>query len=358
MVCQYLASIHPSKRGTYPPQTRPYLSTPTDLIFEGVSMNLRNAVLNKWQKVILISILFLSFSYIFAFGQTSSAPISFTKKEVAFFKWGEIDKKNPISKEYSRFYPKVLHIDGYDNLYFVTEQSQIFIVPSDGSPVKKNSLGKAGGVFIVDEEGNCYSSYYKKGEPWGFILTKPDGSQTEYKNFNLDFEENGIIYDLKNNKALTITDHGTKPEKLPPRLFITKGETNLKINYPNSFTIYTEKINKHLKKINRRIDSDKIRIKIEEKNDVKALANLIGIDDDGNSYFFCAYQSQVRDGPWNEADVMVYSQKGQKIAEIPLELNFYDKQAFYKEVVSNIRGDIFQMWASEDGVHISKWTKN
>lgn len=299
--------------------------------------------MNKRFKTLLILTLLLGFTVSTVPCQTSSTPIWFIKKEIAFFKW---DYFNRDGKKCDPFFVKCMGIDGQDNLYFLYSNLLMYIVSADGKTVKTIDWGNKGGGWFVDEDGNLYSSVYKKREPEGFILTKPDGSQIEYKNFTLNKLENGIAYDFAKNKSITIIDEGDKPEKLPPQV---KWETK----YPNNFTIYTEKLNSYLKKINRHIDSDKIQIKIDEM----ALIHLMGIDDNGNSYFFCAYQGQGHDVPWIDS-VMVYSSKGQKNTEVPLEFDFYSKRAFSKEVVMNIHGDFFQIWATAAGLHITKWTKN
>jgi len=312
-------------------------------------MNSRSVLrFNKWRKVILISTLLLGFSYISAFCQTSSAPIIFTKKEIAFFKWDYFKRDG---KDYGIFIPKVLSIDGDDNLYFLYSNLLVYVVPADGKTVKTIDWGNMGGLAFVDENGNLYSRIFnKKGETAGFILTKPDGSKIEYK--NVSSVKNGIAYDASKQKSITITDEGDKPERLPAQLHWT-GDS-----YHREYIIFTDKLNAHLKKINRHIDQDKIQINIKVKDNLHPPVDLIGVSDDCDTYFFVPFQSQVRDGPWDEADVWVYSPHGQKIAEIPLELDFFSKQTFNKEVLINIHGDVYQMWVSQEGVHITKWVKD
>ncbi len=337
-------------------------------------MNLRNSTMvNNWQKVISISILFFVFSNSLAFSQTSSAPISFTKKEIGFYKWGvgsdevglqknESDNiyhgMNLGGKKYTYHWPRILKIDGNDNVYFLDSfNKKIFIISADGGLIKTIGMEKTGGFVLADEEGNVYGLNLEEGKGSGFILTKPDGTREVFKNFNFSYEKNGIVYDLKNNKALTITDNGDKPEKLPPQnLDVEKKDRD-------SFVIDTKKINEHLRKINRRIDSDKVVIRIEKKLvgkfHVRPLTNLIGVDDNGNFFFFCRYSvGPGIEDPYEEADVMVYSQTGQKISEIPISLDSFNKQTSQNEIQLDIRGDVFQMWANEDGMHILKWTKH
>jgi len=85
---------------------------------------------------------------------------------------------------------------------------------------------------------------------------------------------------------------------------------------------------------------------------------LIGVDDGGNSYFLCGYLAGKLYEPWTEADVMVYSPTGQKISEIPVNLDSFNKKTSFEQIKLDIHGNIFQLWSSEDGIHITKWSKN
>ncbi len=305
----------------------------------------------------------------------SNSPISFTKKEIAFLKWGDgrnevklnktkhklIDRSKGVTetKEFVSW-TRDIKIDGNDNIYFRGGNDKIFIVSSDGSSIKTISAKKTGGLMDVDDDGDIFAPYHKIGEPEGFIRTKPDGTQEDFKHFSANYMENGIAYDINKNKAITIADKGDQPEKLPPRLFSRVGEVDYGINAGGELcTIYTKKINKHLKKINQKIDADKIHIKVEEKDGMPPRSQFLGIDDNGNSYFLCGYYGGRNSSvPWKETYVMVYSQTGQKLTEIPVDTDYFDKQLVWTEFKIDIHGMLFQMWTSEDGIHIFKWTKN
>lgn len=340
---------------------------------EGVAMSIKSRMkYSKRHKTILISTMFLGFLSASAFCQTSSDPISFTQKEIAFFKWGnggnevvliKDESENSYhgpdlgGKKYTYRWPSKIEMDGNDNVYFYAGAGRIFMIPFDGSSIKTISAQKTGGLGCVDETGNIYGGYVKKGESAGFTLTRPDGTQKTYKNFYLGYEENGIVYDTVHNKSLTITGNGNNPEKFPPHLFSGKDGKDYEIKFPNSFfAIFTEKINKHLKKINRRIDSGKIQIKLEKKEGFWPLADLIGVDDNCNSYILCCYAGENYDAPYKKAYVMVYSKTGQKISEIPIELDYFNKHV--SGIKLDIQGNVFQMHASEDGLHIIEWVKN
>lgn len=307
----------------------------------------------------------------------SDSPVSFTKKEIAFFKWGDGDNEVKLvkneeenivhgmdmgGKRYSYRWPQAIMMDGQDNIYFGGGNGQIFIVSADGKSIKRINGEKTGGMGFVDGEGDIYGANYKKDKNiFDLVVTKPNGVQKVYENFDPLYEDNGIVYNNGKNKAITITDNGDKPEKRPPCLMQGDRSDYIKGNQ-NSYTIYTQRINEHLKKINRRIDSDKIRIKIEEKKigkfHVRPLDDLIGVDDNGNVYFFCGYSfGPGIEDPWKEICIMVYSFAGTKISEIPAELDV-NKQSSRNEFAIDIQGNIFQLWASENGMHILKWTKN
>jgi len=226
----------------------------------------------KSQKLILTTMLLFLFSYSLAFCQSASDSISFTKKEIAFFKWGTGEKEVKLTKTAEVFsWPRALRIDGSDNLYFSAGNGHIFIVSPNGNSIKSISNQKMGGLGDVDEDGDMYSGYKEEGKLTGLLVIGPDGTQTVYKNFILRNVENGVAYpmnfpDAKGIEPITFFKNDDKPEKLPPRLFhIQGGEEDYEKTSPNTYVLHTEKINKHLKKINRHLDVDKIQIKIEEK---------------------------------------------------------------------------------------------
>ena len=302
---------------------------------------------NTLKRLLLLLSFALFFSPVFA---GDSEKISFTKKEIAFFKWNYFKKDG---KKCDIFIPKVLHIDGDDNLYFLYLNDLVYVVSANGKKVKTIDWGNNGGLAVVDENGNLYSQIIgKKGEGVGFILTKPDGSKIEYKNIPLSSVKNGIAYDSSKQKSITITDEDDKPERLPAHLHWAGN------SYDCAYTIFTDKLNAHLKKINRHIDQDKIQINYNTKDGSRPPSSILGVSDECDTYIFVPYQGWTPGEPWSEADVMVFSPRGQKIAEIPLELDYFSKQTFDKDVLINIHGDVFQMWGSKEGVHITEWVKN
>jgi len=329
------------------------------------------------KRLFLILITLLFSTSVFAAG---SETISFTKKEIAFFKWGNKDKEvgcNKIDeivhhgsdpKNTSRFRsfraPVDLKIDGNGNVYIDGWNQRIFVISPDGRSIKTINNKTTGGFSAVDEEGDIYGSYYKEGEPFGFIRTTPDGTQEIHKDFKLSYVENGIAYEKikKNIRSLKLFDVGDKPEKLPVRLSLWSYSENvkadLKIDQVNGvFTIDTKKINKHLKKINRKLNSDKIQINYDDKNGVRVGIDFLGIDDDGNS-FFLHYSPQLHaDDPWSDVSVNVYSSAGQKVSKIPIESDYFSQQLYTNEFAIDIQGNLFQMSEEKDGVHILKWSK-
>ena len=325
-----------------------------------------------FRPVFILMLLFSFFYSSLALCQSTSDSISFSKKEMAFIKWGQDknefgflrrESKNTYQgidlggKKETYYWSRLLKLDGNDNVYVLDGwNKQIFIVSPDDA-IKTIGSEKTRGLITVDAFGNIYGSN-KKGEPQGFTVTKPDGSQKVYRNFNLNFEENGIVYDLKNKKTLNIADVGDQIEKLPPHLLSDHDQVDFEKKTSDSFVIYTKKINKHLAKINRKIEADTIQIKIEGKNGSPSYLDLIGVDDDGNSYFLCGYGTGNISAPWSDAFLTVYSQEGRKLAEISLDLDYFNKQIDGNELALDVHGNIFQMLASEDGVRILKWSKN
>jgi hypothetical protein len=311
-------------------------------------------------KLIFTSLLFV-FVNSLAFSQSSPNSVTFTKKEIAFLNWGKGPKEvslgkdefmgNEGSKVINYDYPRQLWVDGNGNLYFLDrcrDDKRIFVVSADGQSIKTIEFDKTGGIADVDEDGNIYA--LKLG---GFILTRPDGTQRTYDNFNFFEVVDGVVYDRMHQQAVTIADHGNEPEKFTPRLFASDiGYKDLK-----SFTIRSSKINEHLKKINRHLDVDSIHIKVNSRNDL-GYANFIGVDDDGLAYCLYSYTLNNISGPFEEADVVVYSQLGQEIGRFQLPLRDFDKQIDINSIFLDIHGNIYQMLASEDGLHLLKWQKN
>jgi sugar lactone lactonase YvrE len=244
-----------------------------------------------------------------------------------------------------------LWVDGNGNLYFLDrcrDDKRIFVVSADGQSIKTIEFDKTGGIADVDEDGNIYG--LKLG---GFILTRPDSTQQTSDNFNFFEVVDGVAYDRMHQHAVTIADHGNEPEKLTPHLFAP----DIRYKYLNSFTIRTSKINAHLKKINRHLDVDSIQIKVDSRSDL-GYADFIGVDDDGHAYCLYSYTLNNISGPFEEADVVVYSQFGQEIGRIQLPLRYFDKQIDVNDLALDIHGNLFQMLASEDGIRILKWIKN
>jgi hypothetical protein len=330
-------------------------------------------------KLIFSSLLFFIFINSLAFSQSSPNSVTFTKKEIAFFKWGDGPNEVGITKHEEEDivqgtdagdkivtyeWPRGLDIDGNDNLYFGNGNGQIFIISSEDGSVKTISWKKTGGLWMVDGDGNIYARSFNKGKQPGFILTRPDGSQRIYQNFDFCYVENGVAYNLKKDESITITDKGDKPEKLPPSLLdVSVGKNDSDKKYQDTsltFIIGVEKINKHLKKINRQLNVNKIQVSIEKKKGLGLLSDLFGVDDDGNSYFLCSYLAGklAKSNQESSAYIMVFSQTGKKLAEIPIQPDYFDQQNSTNEFKLDIHGNIFQMLALADGMRIIKWQKN
>src|SRR5579871_2398688 len=335
----------------------------------------------KWRFDFSFCFLFFIASFLAIFPSIifaqSDAPISFTKEEIAFFKWGTSETEVKLStggisqraKKNSKPEKTVLNqyrwantfrMDGNDNLYFNGGNGFIFVVSPDGNSIKTISIEKTGGFSTVDEMGNVYSFFHKKGEPLGFILTRPDGTQENYADFDLGHVENGIAYEKKEkgDRAVTIFNNNNTPEKKPPLLFpkLTSNQTEADFEkdfVTGTFTFDTAKINKHLEKINKRIDNEKVQIKLGFNND----QNFMGVDDDENFYFkICTHESTAIYTPCKAAYVAIYSSRSLKLAEVPIEKNYFDGQCGPTDI--DIHGNIFEMVAFQDGIHIYKWAKN
>jgi hypothetical protein len=349
---------------------------------------------SEWKKLALLTGLFFGIFYSLGFSQSTSDAISFTKREIAVFKWGDGPQKVGIGvinaedakrdiqnhkdieeetgeaipnstelKAGSTYFPQTeIRIDGNDNVYFTDGiHHRTFIVSADGKLIKTIPFETTGGFYTVDESGDIYGDYYKKGEPLGLIVTKPDGKKDVYKNYDFRYVENGIAYDMK-GKALTITDNGDKPEKLPPRLmsftFRKEDEGNI-LGWNSVLKVTAGKINNHLKKINRRLDVNEITIKIEQKEKLTGEGSVLGADDVGNIYVLSTYKNGI--GPHStviEGYIDVYSPQGERLDRISEPSCIGNYQGDPQHFAIDIRGNVFEILTSDDGVHIIKWVKN
>ncbi len=346
--------------------------------------------------LVSFSLLNIYFSLDPLFAQSDS-PVSFTKKEIAFFKWGDgsnefgqgyitekdvrkdIESNTATDKKIGVVVPgksdlKVgpvrslitMLIDGENNIYLADSiHKRIIVVAPDGNVTKSIDKMRKGSEFDVDEFGNVFFDYIDEKEKMpNLVWVKPDGTRTEFKDNGLSWVVHGVAYNpYDRKKSVTIMSiDDTKPEKLPPRLFGGSKDPDvgggsrgmdLFVSYKN--------INRHLKKINRQIDVDHVRIKIEQKDKLTSWATVLGVDDNGNVYTLCAYKNGPNLNTYYkvvEAYIDVYSPMGERLTRIP------DSSCLggYAQTVSNfaidIKGDIFHILESEDGVHIIEWVKN
>jgi hypothetical protein len=354
--------------------------------------------------VLLLISIFVTHSVL---AQTNSS-INFTKKEIAFFKWGtganevgiggisqedvnkDTQNHKKINKETGEVVPETsglkagsfipqtrLKIDGNDNVYFADSiNNRIFVVSSDGSLIRTiNGFGRVP-YFDVDETGNVFSSQVKRGDPNGLTCIKPNGEKIFYKDFRLGHIENGVLYGSAAdeaitttingnksiqplNKAITIIDTGNNEEKLPPRLFSGPGGDFYGGDQDKEIVIDTRKINQHLKKIGNHIDVEKIEIKVEKKPKLSSWSDVLGVDDIGNVYIFCSY----KDGyTWRskvvEAYIDVYSPTGARLARISDSFSNGGYSLEKSTLGIDIKGNLFRILSSDNGVHIIEWVKN
>jgi len=298
--------------------------------------------LSKRQKLILILILFVSFSSK-AFCQSASNSISFTKKEIAFFKWGDganeigmswednteqvkkmdykVSKKTgevvsmSITPTIGPILPRTeLHIDGNGSIYFSDSvHKRIFVLSPDGEKERTIEAGNDSN-FRVDEVGDVFFYDYKVGEPQGLTCVKLDDRKFFYKNIKLSYIESGVAYDA--NKEISITDNGNKPQK--PLLFGTVEKSEGDGNY--IIYIHSRKFwNDHV--VTGRPFDDKsdngykeIPVKIEKKHKLEYTAEVLGIDGANDVYVLGSYRSGLP-AHFNYFDfnVDIYSLNGDRL---------------------------------------------
>lgn len=320
----------------------------------------------------------------------SNAPISFTKKEIAFFKWGngtnevgmgslsktaieedarrhkiinkktgEVITETPVTQP-GPFIPEIiLRLDGEDNVYFSDSiHGRVFVVDSNGNVIRFVILKGAGRYFKVDEVGDVLFDYQEnKGEKRNLVCVKPSGEKMVYKNFRLGRLEGGVAYDAYNkNKAITIVkENGTK--ELPIRDIPIK---NLKTTNDIGFAINTDKIIEQLKKHGHQSEIKEIDVKLEKKENLSPWWNVIGIDEAGNIYTLIYYKTigSPMHAKVIESFIDVYSLEGVRQSRIIEPSYLGSLFPTPDHFAIDGQGNIFQILPSKDGVHIVKWVKN
>jgi hypothetical protein len=328
----------------------------------------------KSKKTFISILLFFVFSPSEFFGGSIPSAPNFTKKEIAFFKWGQANeninlkveerqkvnsgtREATISKSF--YWPRYFKMDGNDKIYFDNWNGQILVLSDEGQVIKSLDTEKTGNLFDVDGGGNLYGGYNKKNKKIGFIRTKPDGSQVIYNNFILNRVENGVAYPFhgvgnNKNEPITFYDVSNKPKTLPPSYYY------LKQTKYGSLSIPTKNINDYYASNHKMITGTNIRITIPEMDGEVPYYHLFGITEDGLCYFFCGYQKKYTppSNPWDRAYVLIFSSIGKLIEKIPVETDYFDGQILAGEMSVDIHGNFYQMLALKDGVHFIKWELN
>ncbi|MGH2611948.1 MAG: hypothetical protein ACRDFB_02735, partial [Rhabdochlamydiaceae bacterium] len=250
----------------------------------------------------------------------SDSPISFAKKEIAFFKWGNEPNEVGVIQIKSggtKFEKKTgqvvgeiktivrpgngaLHIDADDNLYFSNGKDGIFVVSDDGGVIKKIDSDDWRNFCMVDAQGNIYFRYSKqgkfyseKGKSFGFVMEKKDGTRVLYRNLDLGYVENGVaypsdIFGSDNEQPLTLYGVNLKKSKKLP-VHLSFRDQGVERKGDGSFVIRTKKLNERLAEIGKKISPDEIFIKLDKKLNVAPFSFFLGVADNGNSYFLCGY---------------------------------------------------------------------
>lgn len=343
--------------------------------FQGCGMNKNEMKLSGldigFRHLALACLLFVAFEF---FCSTAFAQeITFTKKEIAFFQWG--NGNNEIANSSQNPQTKVAHykvykgtktpvpvvpekntntistylkIDGSDNVYVSDPfHHRVFVIPSGESEIR---VIKNASTYGVDEAGDIISALSYKDGLSDFECIKPNGERVVYKNFALGIVENGVIHEANGKQPITILDIGDKPEKLPPSLFSeVENETHA------GFDLKTEKVNKHLKKINHKIDGEKIHLSWETKKGFIANGYIQGVDDLGNIYVMVIYyRGWIRPDTETQGFLFIYSPTGEILSKVPLEKNMNVGLS----IPIDVHGNFFTSVSSENGVHVFKWEKN
>ena len=328
------------------------------------------------QKIIVQFVILIGFVFCFIpsliLAQTSSAPISFTKKEIAFFKWGDGEKEigrhrptargviHKINKKTGKEEPSLnvsdesinsvslnMKVGGIDKIYLRDSyHRRIFIIPTSGGSI---SVINNANLYAVDKNGEIISVVSYKDGLADFECIKSTGERAEHKNFKLDLDsvEHGVVRDAIGEKSVTLFVNDNKPEELPPDVSSDiENETN------EGFDLKTGKINKHLEKLNRKIGVNKVHIGWELKKGYVAMGYLEGVDDLGDLYVrVIYYEGWIRDDTKTESWFLIFSPQGKVLFRIPLD------GILSTGPIIDIHGNFFGCLSANDGVHIYKWEK-
>ncbi len=315
-------------------------------------------------RLFVAAVLILMIPCSLAFSQTSSGPISFTKKEIAFFKWGdggnEIGNNNSASplkathkahkgsnreentsadSEKNKFLVYThLKIDGKDNVYVNDPfHNRVFVISPDGSEIRTVDHAN---THDVDEAGDIISFLTWKNAFSDYEIIMPNGQRTVYKHIkDPEIIENGIFHDADGKNAVTLFDVGNKTEKTSPkRFFGIENETHVGFDLKTGTT-----------------DSRKVHITYDEKEGLTAKGDLLGLDDQGNYYVQVTYREMASQADSEIENVLVvYSPIGKILCRVSLESNFQMSSG----IILDKNGNFFIAISNKNGVYIYKWIKN
>jgi hypothetical protein len=278
----------------------------------------------KYIKLIIIwGILFFIFRNQFSYCQSNS-PISFTKKEILFSKWGSANNEVGFSKNVIE---EVRVSDGLKTERIVYQYPKDFGFDNDGNIYVNDKVNHR--IQHFNEDGNFLKS--NSNEKLGNEVIGKNVTETEISQVSSPLR-------LVRNKDFEYQ--------------LGAGEIKIKMS----------RINDLLSSLNKKTDYSDLSLPVIEKKGLPEI-EVLGADNDGNIYLFYQYYlKHMRGNPEQpectvEEDVYIYSPAGVLKNTIPLQMNAFSKD-FDNPLKLKANGDLYDMWVSKEGIHVYKWVKN
>jgi NHL repeat len=305
--------------------------------------------------------IFLS-ANIFLVGNQVSAQsrpaIGYVKHQILFLRWGSGNYE--IGLKAINHGPTAMAVDRNENIYIAdSENERIQVFSNTGKLIRSVSSDAISPPLEVDDNGDIFTTYNSNGKITDkLLMIKKDGQRTKYE-MNYGFIEGHYLYSFNGEKKLSFGDNKESDysnSKFNPHLFFGEDIKNSKKKH---LIISTKKISKEMKKFGRNITSDSIEIQIPEKYGFNTYMRFLGFDNEGNVYYGLSYSRLGTDSGYVEPSIQKYSSEGEKVAEIPLDMDYCFGGFIEPQLVKvDKSGDVYQLLNTKSGVYVYKWIKN
>lgn len=293
----------------------------------------------------------------------------YTKKEVMFAKWGEgkgeIPRKKiklgPIEIDASGV-PIFFKIDPAGNIYFnfgmpdyqfmkFNSKGEYVLSIIPGFICTDFAIDDLGRIMLININGPDFGNgkvFDKNGKHIKDIKVKWSERARfgiYYQNGNIYNVDDEIIYEIDDMKNSVLNNPENRTRKTQLNNFI-----KIKSDFGSNLIMISGLEN---------IGGKKGEIKISLKKIINSSGTVLIKDIDVNGRIYLIIQDMV---VWKKLDdciITVIDKEGNLLEEV--KLNRYGNSAFnkfssyVKHTQVDAEGNIFQLWLSEDGIHVTKW---